>query len=143
MSNLTKNIEDWLNNGKALERIESLTKASNYNNTNNNKNINNNNNESNEDFEKFWNMYDLKKDKPKCIKKWNKLSKEDIKKIFDTLPDYIKSKPDKQYRGYPLTYLNGERWNDEIIMTKDNLTLQQKLNAGLVKHKNDDGTVDF
>ena len=67
-------------------------------------------------FDKFWNMYDKKVGKKdKCRKKFLKLSKSDINKIFETLPQYIKSTPDKQYRKNPETYLNNESWNDEII----------------------------
>jgi len=67
------------------------------------------------DFEKFWNLYDKKNDKKNCLKKWEKIKKADKEMIFKTLPTYIKSTPDKQYRKNPLTYLNRESWNDEII----------------------------
>lgn len=68
-----------------------------------------------ESFEKFWNLYDKKKDKDKCFTKWKKISKKDRVSIFEALPAYLSSTPDKQYRKNPLTYLNGKGWNDEII----------------------------
>lgn len=67
------------------------------------------------EFEKFWDLYDKKVgDKKKCSKKFNSLSAETIQKIFDTLPDFMKSIKDKQFQPHPLTYLNNSRWNDEL-----------------------------
>ena len=68
-----------------------------------------------DEFERFWLLYDKKVGKPICIKKWNKISKEDKELIFKNLPAYIKSTPDKQYRKDPATWLNQECWNDELI----------------------------
>ena len=76
-------------------------------------------------FEKFWNYYGKKVDKKKCEKKWKTLTEKQIDKIRDTLPDYIDANPDTQYRKNPLTYLNGECWNDDIIKAKPK---QEKLN---------------
>ena len=71
-------------------------------------------------FEEFWNIYDKKQQKPKCISKWKKLTKSEIDLIFTNLPKYIESTPDKSYRKNPLTWLNGECWNDEIINQPSN-----------------------
>jgi hypothetical protein len=60
-------------------------------------------------------MYDKKEGKKDCEKKYQKVNESDRKKIFETLPLYVKSTPDKKYRKHPETYLNGEHWNDEII----------------------------
>ena len=60
----------------------------------------------NEEFENFWNYYDKKVNKMKTLKKWVKLSKDDIAGIKATIKDYIKSTPDKNFRKDPLTYLN-------------------------------------
>jgi len=65
-------------------------------------------------FAEFWVLYNKKINKPKCEAKFNKLKKSDIHLIFRTLPSYIKSTPDKQFRKSPLTYLNNQGWNDEI-----------------------------
>jgi len=54
----------------------------------------------------------------KCVKKWEKIKSSDKEKIFETLPAYVKSTPDKVFRMNPLTYLNGEGWKDEIIEKK-------------------------
>jgi hypothetical protein len=63
-------------------------------------------------FEDFWTLYSKSVDKQKCLDKFEKLSDEEIKSIFDTLPFYIIQTPDKTYRKNPLTYLNGKCWND-------------------------------
>ncbi len=65
-------------------------------------------------FSEFWEMYGKKEGKKQCLKKWAKLSKIDVDRIFVHVPEYVKSTPDSQYRKNPLTYLNGECWNDEI-----------------------------
>lgn len=66
-------------------------------------------------FETFWNLYDKKVGSKKhCEKKWLKLTDEIRQKIVDTLPKFKASIKDKQYQPFPETYLNQERWNDEI-----------------------------
>jgi hypothetical protein len=65
-------------------------------------------------FDEFWDLYDKKNDRKKCSDKFNKLTGEQLKKIKEVLPIYIKSKPDVTFRKNPLTWLNGECWNDEI-----------------------------
>lgn len=71
------------------------------------------------DFFSFWNLYNKKVGKKKVEAKWHKLNKETRELILQKLPAYISSTPDPQYRKNPLTYLNNESWNDEII-TKAN-----------------------
>jgi len=68
-------------------------------------------------FDFFWNNYNKKVgDKNKCEKIWNNLDLNTQQTILDTLPEFIKQYPDKQYQPYPTTYLNQKRWNDEIII---------------------------
>lgn len=72
-------------------------------------------------FENFWNIYNKKTgNKDIIFKKWLQLKKEEHDKIFATLPDYIKSTPDKKYRKNPQTYLNQKSWLDEIIPISTN-----------------------
>ena len=83
-----------------------------------------------EEFEKFWNYYDKKTGKNKCWNKWKRLPKSEKDKIREHLPKYIAATPVKQYRKNPLTYLNGEAWNDEIIIpgkAEDNYSSQISL----------------
>lgn len=68
------------------------------------------------EFDKFWDLYGKKVgEKGKIKRKFLSLSKADRVKIFETLPAYIASTPDKQYRKHPQTYLNNRSWEDEII----------------------------
>lgn len=65
-------------------------------------------------FAEFWNLYAKKTDSKKCEDKFNKLTDGEIDLIFEKLPEYVKSTPDKQFRKNPITWLNGKCWNDEI-----------------------------
>jgi len=71
------------------------------------------------DFENFWNAYGKKIDRVKCEKTWNRLSKDEIEKIVNTINQYVQANPDLQYRKNPLTYLNGKCFNDEIQNLKN------------------------
>jgi hypothetical protein len=71
-------------------------------------------NASNDRFNEFWNLYDKKDGLAKCKAKWKRLKESEIDLIFKTLPNYINLTPEKQYRKNPLTWLNGEHWNDDI-----------------------------
>jgi hypothetical protein len=67
------------------------------------------------DFDFFWNLYDKKVgSKTKCVKKWKLLKDEDRQKIIDTLPDFLNGIKDKKFQPHPETYLNNNRWEDEI-----------------------------
>lgn len=115
------------------ENDTKTTRKHTNNNVNNDNNENNVNNEKKEnkntlvcddEFENFWLLYDKKVSKPICIKKWNKISKEDKELIFKNLPAYIKSTPDKKYRKNPETWLNQECWNDELIEKNESKTTE-------------------
>lgn len=67
-------------------------------------------------FELFWNVYDKRDGKKKCIAKWIKLKDKDRIDILNVVGNYVKMHDVKQYRPNPLTFLNGELWNDEIIL---------------------------
>lgn len=71
-------------------------------------------------FGDFWDAYGKKKGKTKCELKFKKISQEAREKIMDHVPRYVESTPEVQYRKDPLTYLNGECWNDEIIQRNGN-----------------------
>lgn len=82
-------------------------------------------------FLDFWDKYEKKQDRPKCEKKWEKINQEAREKIMLHLEDYILSTPDKQYRKNPLTYLNSESWENEIITPNTNgkFTREEKVNS--------------
>lgn len=66
-------------------------------------------------FDEFWNLYDHKKgDKKAATKKWDALTHETQKKIIELLPKFILTISDKQYQPYPTSFLNQERWNDDL-----------------------------
>lgn len=74
-----------------------------------------NNNIINIPFISFRDLYWKKVwDKNKCEKKWNKLKDEERKKIIETLPYRLKNIKDKTFQPHPMTYLNQQRWNDEL-----------------------------
>lgn len=70
-------------------------------------------------FEVWWNVYNKKRSRKKAFEKWCRLTAEQQKKCIDVASAYVESITDKKYQKDPLTYLNGECWNDEIITKKD------------------------
>lgn len=66
-------------------------------------------------FSQFWDLYAKKVDREKCLKKWMKLTQEEIRQIFNHVEGYVKSTPEKQYRKNPLSYLNAKSYENEII----------------------------
>jgi len=77
-------------------------------------------------FFNFWETYDKSRNKEKVKNKFFKLKNEEIEKIFETLPAYVKSTPDKKYRKDPLTYLNQKTFEDEIITNPSQTGNQSK-----------------
>ena len=118
---LENKITDYVENKTGLDNLanqnERVLKAKQEPLNTNHKPVTNNqviNTPSTSRFNEFWNLYDKKSDKAKCEKKFAKLKPSDIDKIFFVLRDYVNSTPDLQYRKNPITWLNGECWNDEI-----------------------------
>lgn len=88
-------------------------------------------------FDDFWNMYANKVDRKKCKAKYKRLSVDEQCAIMDTLPKYVENSfLDGKYptRKNPLTYLNGECWNDEIIVSKENDAVGDWQNDPFTKH---------
>ena len=71
--------------------------------------------EINDDFEQWWNLYNKKRGKDKCLKRWMRMSKKDRLACITATPAYVRSVSEKQYQKDPFTYLNGRCWEDEII----------------------------
>lgn len=78
-------------------------------------------------FEEWWSAYAKKRGRKKAEAKWNKLSDADKEACMNATPAYVASTPDVIYRKDPLTYLNGECWNDEIIPTKQDNEQQRNI----------------
>lgn len=84
-------------------------------------------------FEDFWEKYPKKIAKKKCKDKFKKLSQVKKEKIKATLDKFISYKPFADYtHPNPETYLNQERWDDELepAQTSTSNQLQQKTNFG-------------
>ena len=70
-------------------------------------------------FEEWWNAYDKKCGRKKAEAKWNRLKPCDRIACMNATPAYVCATNDKKFRKDPLTYLNGECWNDEIIIRQN------------------------
>lgn len=66
-------------------------------------------------FEEFWIAYDKKRGRSKSERKWSILTDSEREKAMAHVPAYVRSTPDKKLRKDPMTYLNGQAWEDEII----------------------------
>ena len=80
--------------------------------------------EIDKNFNEFWSIYPKKASKKEALKAYTKLSKS--KSLPDNLLDIIKQwcnneawkKENGKFIPYPATWLNQERWNDEIELSK-------------------------
>lgn len=89
-------------------------------------------------FEEFWEAYSYKKGRKKTEEKWNRLKLADKLACMAAVPTYVAStrKPTDPivphanipFRMHPLTYLNGERWEDEI---ETPVNYEQQLSVNL------------
>ena len=71
--------------------------------------------EREKEFYVFWNTYNKKLEKKKCLDKFLKLKQDEVDKILEVVGNYVFSTPNIKYRKNPLTWLNGNCWDDEII----------------------------
>lgn len=64
------------------------------------------------EFDVFWDLYDKKVgDKTKLIKQWNHFTDSDRQTIIDGIPNYLKARPNKQFRKNPEIFFNNKSWN--------------------------------
>jgi len=102
-----------------------ITQGGSVNSTPNNTNINNTNiiKETCLSFEEFWSIYPIKNSKKDCEIKFAKINESNRLKIKETINTFVAYKPFETYRHpNPLTYINKERWNDEIPNTPNTNT---------------------
>ena len=75
-------------------------------------------------FESFWEIYPRKINKKKAEEKFLKICKDEetFNKIIDAVKVQTKTEQwkDVQYIPHPTTWLNGERWNDEVNVKNKN-----------------------
>ena len=83
-------------------------------------------------FEDFWALYPRKTNKAQARRAWIKLMPGQF--LFDQMAENISERlkagewSDKQYIPHASTYLNNERWEDEVIAkTSGRTTLEQDL----------------
>jgi hypothetical protein len=76
------------------------------------------------DFSLFWQLYPIKKEKPKALKEWQKL-KPNLEIILSALKTQIEHKKKSDLKNkfcpefpYPERWLRNRRWEDEIEPTK-------------------------
>lgn len=67
-----------------------------------------------EAFEKFWELYPRKVAKKKAFQIFKNIPKKHIIKIISSVELLSKNVGDINYTPYPATWLNQERWNDEV-----------------------------
>lgn len=72
-----------------------------------------------QEFEQWWNLYDKKRGKMKCLRKWQHMNRKDRVACIGATPRYVASVTTKVYQKDPLTYLNGRCWEDEIYTEFD------------------------
>ena len=94
-------------------------------------------------FNEFWTSYPKKVSKKKALEIWLKKIKpsdELFKVIMQSLKQYKQSeqwqKDGGKYIPYPTTWLNGERWNDEIKTTDQSPQDKQDTGEGKPHVKN-------
>lgn len=78
------------------------------------------------DFNLFWDTYPRKIGKTNAKNKFLKIKRELLEKIMSSLKNYILTEQwskDTQFIPHPTTWLNGERWNDEIVTNSLNSKL--------------------
>jgi hypothetical protein len=67
------------------------------------------------EFNIFWNLYGKKIDRVKCLKAYKKIHSSKRAFVYERARIYVSLTPEVKYRKNPLTWLNGECWNDEMI----------------------------
>lgn len=65
-------------------------------------------------FDEFYNLYNKKVNRNASMKSFKKIKFTEYDKIRKHIPIFVNSFKDKQFQPYFSTYLNNERWNDEI-----------------------------
>jgi len=69
-------------------------------------------------FEDFWKLYGKNIGKKPCEKIWKKIKLPERKIIFEKLPAWKEQFTNSQFYPNPETFLQDERWNDEITQAE-------------------------
>ena len=77
----------------------------------------------NEGFDEFWKAYPRKVNKREAREKWNKAKLPDLPIVLKAIEDQKKTDQWQRDNGkfipHPSTWINKERWEDEIVIKKD------------------------
>lgn len=76
--------------------------------------------EKEELFILFYDAYGKKQAKDDALKAWMKIDIEIMNVIIEKATAYAATVKDKQYQPLPASWLNGKRWNDELILVSTN-----------------------
>jgi len=96
-------------------------------------------------FDEFWKTYPKKVAKPAAMKAWRRINPNDetFRKIMESVKSQSVSadwtKDGGQYIPHPATYLNGRRWEDDVLFstdTKGELLRKIQANRGFPNHPN-------
>lgn len=69
-------------------------------------------------FDRFWAVFPRKQSRKDALKAWEKIGKAGrvpFGEIMAGLERYLASGPDPQFVPHPSTWLNGERWADQVL----------------------------
>lgn len=69
-------------------------------------------------FDELYNLYNKKVNRTASLKAFNKIKTTEYDAIRKHIPIFVKTFKDKQFQPYFSTYLNNERWQDEIEVKK-------------------------
>lgn len=124
VDNLYKLAINDSHNDDSLKPSEVTTESSNRVATKQNPLKQNNTKENiNIPFSDFWNKYDYAKGQKSPVEaKWLSLTDEERTLTMQSLDKYLLSTPDKTFRKYPMTYLNTEAWNDEVVLPTEQVS---------------------
>ena len=65
-------------------------------------------------FDELYNLYNKKVNRNASLKAFNKIKSKEYDAIRKHIPNFVNSFKDKQFQPYFSTYLNNERWQDEV-----------------------------
>ena len=75
--------------------------------------------EEDHEFEQIWELYEKKGSKKVSRARFAKLNRKTRELIYNHLPAYLLSTPDKRYRKDFERYISNECWNDEVITNEN------------------------
>lgn len=96
-------------------------------------------------FNEFWNAYDNKKDRKKCLAIWKrkKLDKIGLDIIAKVAYQHENDPQWPKYQPNPSTYLNGDRWEDEVRQAKESEGADVDKIVKNLERKQAEGEVGF